>query len=189
MLTREAIVTAARGQVEAGGFEALSLRAVARELEVTAPALYDHVDSKADLLALVAGEGYEELLRHFDAVSAGSVGERLRSRALAYVDFAVAHPELFRLMFQYRPAEVPVDVDNELAAATKAFEANFADVTEAMDEGILARGDVIEVSLVLWSAMHGVATVSQMIPTGDHRILAAAVVDAMLRGLGPLSDL
>ncbi|MGI9602473.1 MAG: TetR/AcrR family transcriptional regulator [Acidimicrobiales bacterium] len=187
MLTREAIVAAARRQVEAGGFEVVSLRAVARELNVTAPALYDHVDSKADLLALVAGEGYEELVRGFDAVASGSVAGRLRSRALAYVDFAVDHPELFRLMFQYRPAEVAIEIDNELPAATKAFEANLADVAQALDEGVLAGEGVVEVSMVLWASVHGVATVAQMVPTGDHRHLAETVIDAMLAGLAPSS--
>jgi len=183
MLTREAIVAAARTQVEAGGFEAVSLRAVARDLGVTAPALYDHVDSKAELLALIAAEGYEELVRTFDASSRGALVERLRGRAVAYVEFAVAQPELFRLMFQYRPAEVVVDVDNELPAATKAFEANLADVAEAVDQGLLAGDDPVELSMVLWSAVHGVATVSQLLPAGEHERLAGQVIDAMLAGL------
>ncbi|MDH3705681.1 MAG: TetR/AcrR family transcriptional regulator [Acidimicrobiia bacterium] len=185
MLTHEAIVAAARSQVEAGGFEAVSLRAVARDLGVTAPALYDHIDSKAELLALIAAEGYEELVRTFDAESGRTVIDRLRGRAVAYVEFAVVHPELFRLMFQYRPAEVPVDVDNELPAATKAFEANLADVGEALDRGLLAGGDPIELSMVLWAAVHGVATVAQMVPAGDHQALAGQVIDAMLAGLAP----
>jgi len=178
-------VAAARTQVEQTGFEVLSLRAVARELGVTAPALYDHVDSKADLLALVAGEGYEELVRCFDAAAAGSVRDRLRNRALAYVDFAVAHPELFRLMFQYRPAEVAIEIDNELPAATKAFEANLADVAEAVDVGVLVDRDVVELSMALWASVHGVATVAQMVPSGDHQRLATDVIDAMLTGLHP----
>jgi len=103
MLTREAIVAAARRQVEGHGFETVSLRAVARELDVTAPALYDHVDSKSDLLALIAAEGFEEMVAEFGIIDASAATERLRARAVAYVAFAVNHPELFRLMFQYRP--------------------------------------------------------------------------------------
>jgi AcrR family transcriptional regulator len=185
MLSRGAIVAAARRQVESGGFESLSLRAVGRELGVTAPALYDHVDSKAELLALVAGEGYQELVRSFEAVSTGDVVDRLRNRALAYVAFAMARPELFRLMFQYRPAEVAIDVDNELPAATEAFEANVADVAEAISAGELVDRDVIDVSMALWASVHGVATVSQMMPAGEARRLAADVIDAMLTGLRP----
>ena len=185
MLTREAIVAAARRQVERHGFETVSLRAVARELDVTAPALYDHVDSKSDLLALIAAEGFEEMVAEFGIIDASAATERLRARAVAYVAFAADHPELFRLMFQYRPVEVAIDLDNELAAATRAFEANFADITEAIDNGQLPARDVVELSMMLWSAVHGVATVAMMTSTTEHANLAGDVIDAMLAGLRP----
>ncbi|MDH4170492.1 MAG: TetR/AcrR family transcriptional regulator [Acidimicrobiia bacterium] len=188
MLTREAIIGAARAQVETGGFETLSLRAVARQLGVTAPALYDHVGSKAELSSLVAAAGYEELVEAFHRVSNPAVVDRLRGRALAYVDFAVAHPELFRLMFQYRPAEVLIEVDNELPAATAAFEANLADVAEAVRQGVLADRDVLDLSMALWASVHGVATVAQMVPAGSHERLAGQVIDAMLTGLRPVDQ-
>ena len=185
MLTREAIVAAARQQVEDRGFETLSLRAVARHLGVTAPALYDHVESKADLLALIAAEGFEEMVAGFGTIDATVSTERLRTRAVAYVAFAVDHPELFRLMFQYRPVEVAIEVDNELAAATRAFELNLADIHQAIEDGRLPDRDAVELALMLWSAIHGVATVAMMVPGEPHEGLAAGVIDAMLSGLQP----
>ncbi len=185
MLTREAIVATARRQLEAHGFEAVALRAVARELQVTAPALYDHVDSKSDLLALIAAEGFAEMTESFGRVDAVDVMKRLRARAVAYVAYAVAHPELFRLMFQYRPAELAIGLDNELAAATRAFETNFADISEAIRKGKLPDRDVIDVSLMLWSAVHGVATVAMMVPDAEYETLAGSVMDAMLAGMRP----
>ncbi len=177
MLTRAAILAVASRHVEDHGFEAVSLRAVARELDVTAPALYDHVDSKSDLLALIAAEGFEEMVAQFRTVSATAATQRLRARALVYVAFAVEHPELFRLMFQYRPAEVAIELDNELPAATRALEINFADISEAIDR------DVVELSMMLWSAVHGVATVAMMVASAEHEKLAGDVIDAMLTGL------
>ena len=186
MLTRENIVAAARRQVEAHGFETVSLRAVARALEVTAPALYDHVDSKSDLLALIAAEGFEEMVAGFSTMDASGPRERLRARAVAYVAFAAKHPELFRLMFMYRPVEVEIDVDNELDAATRAFEMNFDDISEAIKKGELRDRDVVELSMMLWSAVHGVATVAMMVPGAEHESLAADVMDALLIGLQPV---
>ena len=185
MLTRQAIVAAARRHVEKHGFEAVSLRAVARELNVTAPALYDHVDSKSDLLALIAAEGFGEMDAKFGTVDASAPTKRLRARALAYVAFAVEHPELFRLMFQYRPAAVAIELDNELLAATRAFEANFVDIRQAIELGQLPGRDVVELSMMLWSAVHGVATVAMMVSDAEHERLAGDVIDAMLAGLQP----
>ena len=184
-LSRETIVAAARRQVEAHGFEAVSLRAVARELEVTAPALYDHIDSKSDLLGLIAAKGYEELVARFSRIDAASPDERLRARAIGYVTFAVGCPELFRLMFQYRPVEMAIDVDNELDAASRAFEASFADISEMIKAGRLVDRDVVELSIMLWSAVHGVATVAMMMPNTEYEGLAGDVINAMLIGLHP----
>ncbi len=185
MLTRPSIVAVARQQVEERGFEAVSLRAVARELEVTAPALYDHVDSKSELLELVAAEGFDELVKVFAEASVPEAKGRPRARAVAYVAFAQAHPELFRLMFQYRPVGVEAEVDNELDAATKAFETSSSDIAEAISEGELPRRDVLELSMMLWAAIHGVATVAMMVPGAEHEGLAGEVIDALLKGLRP----
>lgn len=64
-LTRAAVLTAARDLVAEGGGDALTMRALARRLEVAPNALYSHVPSKTallddlldDLLALVAAPG------------------------------------------------------------------------------------------------------------------------------------
>jgi AcrR family transcriptional regulator len=185
MLSRETIVAAARRQVEAHGFEAVSLRALARDLKVTAPALYDHINSKSDLLGLVAAEGFEELVSSFSTIHATRPDARLRDRARGYVAFAVEHPELFRLMFQYRPVEIAIDVDNELDAASRAFEASFADISEMIKIGRLVNRDVVELSIMLWSAVHGVATVAMMMPNTEYEGLAGDVINAMLIGLHP----
>lgn len=58
-LTRETIVAAAVELLRRDGLDALSLRKLAAELDVSAPTLYWHIGSKRELLDLVA----EELVR------------------------------------------------------------------------------------------------------------------------------
>lgn len=180
-LTQQRIVERARAQIEDRGFESISLRALARDLDVTAPALYDHIESKGDLLRLVAQEGYTELAEQL-AGTGGRAIDRLRHRARAYVGFALANPELFRLMFQYRPDAIPIEADNALAEATASFEAGVADIRAAIDEGDVAPTDPESAAMVLWSAVHGVATVELMAP-GLGPELVDHVIDTMLRGL------
>ena len=55
------IKATARRHLVASGPEALSLRAVARDMGVTAPALYRYVDSREDLLTEVIAELFDEL--------------------------------------------------------------------------------------------------------------------------------
>lgn len=62
-LDRDAIVAAAERIIARGGPDALSLRAVAKELGVTAMALYRHVPNKDALLVLVLDALYRRLPR------------------------------------------------------------------------------------------------------------------------------
>ncbi len=55
-VTREAIVTAALELLADGGLEAVSFRRIATRLGVSAPTLYWHVDSKRQLMDLMAEE-------------------------------------------------------------------------------------------------------------------------------------
>lgn len=182
-LTRERIVEVARRRIRESGHEQLTLRKLAAELGVTAPALYDHVSSKDDLLRLVAELGYQELA---DAatIHVDRAIERVRARCLAYVAFAAANPDLFRLMLNYRPAAVAIDVDNELGEASDAFELGLVDIEKAMADGDLAGDDAMHVGLTMWAAVHGVATVALIAPPVGAAV-AEEVVDAMLAGLHP----
>lgn len=188
-LSRERIVDAARASLAEHGHEALALRGLARDLGVTAPALYDHFDSKDGLLRSLAEDGFLALTEA-TAVDGGRPIERIRRRALLYVAFAAANPELFRLMFLFRPSAVQLVaengevVDNELGAASKAFDQGAADLTLAIAQGDLVERDVTELGLILWAAVHGVATVALTAPSVAASV-SEDVIDILLAGLTP----
>jgi hypothetical protein len=108
----------------------------------------------------------------------------MRERAIAYVEFARSRPELFRLMFMFRPNAIAIEADNELGAATDVFETGVDDVRQAIADGSLVDRDPIQITLTLWAAIHGVATVSIVAPPVADAV-AADVIDAMFRGLRP----
>ena len=78
-----------------------------------------------------------------------------------------------------------IDVDNELDAASRAFEASFADLAEMIERGRLVERNVVELAIMLWSAVHGVATVAMLMPGTEYEGLAGDVIDTMLLGLRP----
>jgi AcrR family transcriptional regulator len=104
---RNALVTAAARLVEEAGPAGFSLREAAREVGVSANAAYRHFDDKSALMAAVAGEGFARLTRRMKrAMEHAAEGRgarpavaRFRAAGRAYVEFAAAHPKLFRLMF------------------------------------------------------------------------------------------
>ena len=185
-LNRARVVETATQLVEEVGYEAVSVRRLASDLGVTAPALYDHVASKAELLRAVAEGGYLRLLEGFD-VDGDTAIARCRARAVAYVTFAETHPELFRVMFLYRPRAFAIEADNELQAASDAFEVPLADIRLAIAEGDLPDRDPLQLSLTLWASVHGVASLSLMAPAIARHVVDD-VIDAGLRGLRPDRD-
>ena len=93
---RTAILAAAGQLLEKKGIEALSLREVARRAGVSHNAPYRHFPSRESLLAALAAEGFGRFREQLEAAERSG---GLRARGEAYVGFALAHPQRFRIMF------------------------------------------------------------------------------------------
>src|SRR6202048_2097948 len=115
---RAACLNAALELLEEGGSNPLSLRAVARRAGVSSAAPYRHYADRDALLSAVAAVGYRELAGYLAAAHPSpSTPEDLAAVAVAYVQFALEHPALFRTMFSD-----PCDGDSsERVAATTAI--------------------------------------------------------------------
>ncbi|MGZ4681136.1 MAG: TetR/AcrR family transcriptional regulator [Acidimicrobiales bacterium] len=186
-LNRQTVIDAARSCIVADGLEAVSLRKLAATLGVTAPALYAYVDDKRDLLRGVAEREFQRLSTAFEEIDDPDPVERMRQMSHAYVEQALAEPELFRTMFQFSPELAiggPTGAEDPLATAV--FERALESVVEAIDSGALRSADPITVALTMWSATHGVADMLLMgFPFDDstRRMLIDSVIDTVLTGL------
>jgi AcrR family transcriptional regulator len=147
---RAACVRAAVELLEEGGQSALSLRAVARRAGVSAAAPYRHYADREALVSAVAAVGYRELaVRLAAAHPAPSTLEQLGSVAVAYVQFAIERPALFRIMFGE-----PCDRDNEeRIAATAAVSAYVREIVARSFPG----ADVDALGTAIWALVHGLA--------------------------------
>jgi AcrR family transcriptional regulator len=98
---RAALMRAAAGEIERGGYENLSLRELAASLGVSRAAPYRHFVDRRALLAALAAEGFDELTAIYrKAIAAGkNPSARLAASGRAYLAFAAERPQLFRLMF------------------------------------------------------------------------------------------
>jgi AcrR family transcriptional regulator len=98
---RSALVAAASALLERDGAEALSFRAVARAADVSQAAPYNHFSGREELLATVAEQGFRALeAAQIAAAERASPGaSRVISLGMDYIAFAIAHPQLYRLMF------------------------------------------------------------------------------------------
>src|SRR5579863_2016700 len=98
---RAALLQAAAAEIERGGYEALSLRELAASLGVSRAAPYRHFVDRRALLSALAAHGFDELtaIHQRAGRKSGSARERLAAAGRGYLAFALARPQLFRLMF------------------------------------------------------------------------------------------
>jgi AcrR family transcriptional regulator len=99
---REIKETARRVLVEQGG-EGFALRAIAREMGMTAPALYRYFDSRENLVEHVVADLYGELCGHLerarDAAEPATPAVQLLACSRAFRRWAITHHQEFGLLF------------------------------------------------------------------------------------------
>ena len=155
-MMREEILEAARKLVQEHGFEGLAMRALGREVGVTAPTLYDYFPSKEAVVKALFLQGIALLHEAFDKaeVTAAPGAERLQAMFNAYREFGVSHPDLYQLMFgRIDPSFKPDDEAIERAGTIP--ERAYRVVQDAMDLGEIRRGDPGQVCNTMWVLAHG----------------------------------
>jgi AcrR family transcriptional regulator len=140
-----------------GNADDVSLRAVAELVGVTSPSIYLHFTDKDDLIHAVVADVFSDLDRAMQQRAATEVNpmDRILAAGMAYVAFAVEHPEHYRVALM-SPHAHNDDLDQVLADG--AF-ANFNSlVIDCLASGDFAAADPRPISLSLWTAAHGVAS-------------------------------
>ena len=157
---RQALVDAALDRLADDSPAALSLRGLARAAGVSATAVYRHFANKEDLLAAIATEGFEGLSASMQQRLEREPGAgRLRRLVIlgeGYVDYAIAHPAHYRLMFGPRMlarGEYPALA----AAAAHSYGMLEQAVSDAITAGELPAMPEPVLSTLFWSWVHGLA--------------------------------
>ncbi len=184
-LSADAIVAEALTVVRESGIEALSMRTLGARMGVTAPAFYAYFGSRDELMRACAQVCYEDLASRFAAVPAGSTIEMLRQSSLVYVQMSTDEPQLFQLMFRYRPDSLGIDIGSEHSGASAVFNAMVDNLRKAIAEGDLKAAEPLDYAMALWASVHGVATVVRMAPGLDAESLVERVVDGLIAGWSP----
>ena len=161
---RAALLRAAFDLARGGGPPTVTLRAAAREVGITATAVYRHFTTVEELLAAVKCRSLRVLAERMDGAvsgfgfgpdSASALGRRIRAVAEAYVSFARENPGLFAM----------------------ACHGGVEDAVALVAERV---GDVPRpTGLAVWSAVHGVAALPGS-ETEQERVL-----DIVLAGIVP----
>jgi AcrR family transcriptional regulator len=185
---REAIKETAWKQIAEFGAAALSLRAIARDLKITAPAIYNYFPDRDALVTALIIDAYtsfgDSQIEARDAIPASDLTERMRAVGMAYRTWAHTYPQRYQLIFgtpipgyegplmevlpsAARSLSASVSIIEQLRVTGKLNVANFPEVKAEYKDSFevwkgYGGGDVdilsLSVAMVVWSRVHGIVS-------------------------------
>lgn len=169
---RAALIEEALKRLESGPAEALSLREVARNVGVSATAVYRHFPDKAALLDALCAVADERLADAFEKAMAKAKPGRDAFNAMgrAYVRFALANPSLFRQMMSTKPGKAH--------QASSRGRQMLVNGIQEMGGGKLDKAQAEIWGLRAWAVVHGLAMLMLDGMAPHDETLIDKVVDA-----------
>ncbi len=146
-----ALLAAGLVALQTTAFADLSLRQLARNVGVSATAVYRHFPDKQALMQALASEGIDQLgqFQKLAAEGAANPDEAFAATGRAYVRFALAHPALFRLIFSQCEPVGSTIFGNNLASQMLQDKASLATKGDP--------ADTQKLMIQAWSLVHGLA--------------------------------
>jgi AcrR family transcriptional regulator len=184
---QQAIQDAAWKHIAKEGAPALSLRAIARDLKITAPAIYNYFPDRDALVTALIIDAYtsfgDSQLAARDALPPDDLIGRLNAIGLAYRHWAHTHPQRYQLIFgtpipgyhapinevlpsSARSLSMLVSVVEQLRVAGKLNVKSFPKVKEEFKVGFEmwkkygGEADVLSLSIamLIWAHVHGIVS-------------------------------
>jgi AcrR family transcriptional regulator len=146
---QEAIKESAWKQIAEFGAPAISLRAIARDLGITAPAIYNYFPDRDALVTALIIDAYtsfgDSQIAARDAVPADDLTGRMLAIGLAYRQWALTYPQRYQLIFGTPIPGYEAPMEQVLPSAARSLSALVSVVDGLRAAGKLNAPDFPEV--------------------------------------------
>src|SRR5262245_39634377 len=183
-LLRRAILDAARQAFVRDGYEAVSMRKLAERVGCSHANLYLHFKDKEALFDCLVEESFDRfgdgMRKLIESARSGDSVALVRKAGRAYVEFGIAHPNVYEFAFMMRRP------DPRPRKPHVTYERVQSLVRRCIDEKRFRRVDVDAASQSLWAAAHGITSLLILRPTfawADRDKLVGQVIDAAVDAL------
>ena len=158
---RGEILAAASKMFADRGYEAVTLREIAKEIGYTHAVIYQHFPDKAHILAELSRETIGLLIRNFDEIAAKNPRprERLFATSRGLIQFCTAHPQQFRNVFFGPENREGIRAGRYIDEIGRPLFERFVQLfyEVAKTEGLPSRNDMV-VAHTWWYTIFGLAT-------------------------------
>lgn len=195
---RDEILTAAKKLFLREGYNATTIRRIADEVGVSAPALYLYFKDKEAIMVALCDQTFGFLLENFEQLEKDALSpiERLRHCGEAYIRFGLDNPQEYWLTFlsgampknmkhRDRPPET-IDPNEPGAAGAIAF-GHLMNMLKAIEKsGMPLHYPVETAAELVWMSLHGL--VAAVINNPEFAVtkrdtLIAGMIDMVVRGV------
>lgn len=162
---RERIMDAARAIFAREGYESVSMRRIAEQIEYSPAAIYVYFPDKESLFREICRSDFGALLDAFKKLAQVSDPlVRIYLIGHGYISFGMHHPSHYRMMFMRECPPIPPEAQ-DLARMDDPNEDGYAfvraAVIDAIDAGLFKPeyGDAELVTQTIWAMVHGVTSI------------------------------
>jgi len=140
------------------GFESVSIRRIAEQIEYSPATIYLYFKDKAELIDAICEDFFEDLLEAITAAAERETNpiQALKTGLRAYIQFSIAHPSHYMVLFG-----MPVKPNEEISPHDKglqAFEVLRDKIRACLSAGVIAPQHVETAAQTVWMFVHGVTS-------------------------------
>ena len=179
--TRAKILDAAYKIVKEDGWQALSMRKIADEIEYTAPIIYEYFSNKEAILAELNKMGYLYLAKEMEQARDhhNNPADQLEAMWMAYWNFAFKKKELYQLMFG-----VSMNCCTGQKTPESDAPANLVRhvIRQLMANKNLPEAEVCRKYYTFWSVIHGLISIN-LVNRGESDEINRLVLKDAIEGI------
>ncbi|HEX6750418.1 MAG TPA: TetR/AcrR family transcriptional regulator [Longimicrobium sp.] len=157
---RAATLDTTRTLLVSEGYENLSMRKIARQVGCSVSSIYEHFAGKDQLVHALIDEGFQ---RWYDIVAAaaeapGAPLQRLELHCRRYVEFGLANPEFYEIMYLYHPRSLARFPRELFRRASRSMDVLARLVHDAAPDAFATPAEARIHAHAVWAILHGVVS-------------------------------
>lgn len=181
---RENILKAAMTLFVEEGFDNVSLRKIAQKIQYSPSTIYLYFEDKESIFFELHNEGFHRLYtRQLQVQGIEDPVERLLAHGRVYLEFALAEPDYYNIMFMLHCPVEKIQEFNEWKEGDRSFELLVHNIRQCSEAGYFAGKNLNRASFFFWSTVHGMASLklrmgsllTEMIGESDEDLFAGSI--------------
>jgi len=141
------------------GFERVTIRAIAQEIEYSPATIYLYFKDKNEILFALQELGFDKLYEAQQAVlPMKDPLKRLREQGKVYISFALNNPEFYDLMFIMRGPVKKMKEKKKWETNLRSYGLLRDTVQACIETGALKKTNTDAATFAFWSLTHGMAS-------------------------------